>query len=407
MAEPTAFSNLQTPEQIAANRKLGQTLMMQGMSAEPVQHWTQGLARVLQGGVGRMNVNSADDATKARQSALMDAIQRSPTFGGLSPEDRGMMGMDPDLLRGVAGHAFGQKLDPMAGLKRQQAELALRSGQQEFEQRGVMNPLAANAAREAQRHASVINPYEEAAKRKALEDPKSGVFKEGDIPWVTDSQGRRVLDTSINLPPNLSKIPEHVAKSAGFVSRMVGAEENVRRIMEQVAVRHAQKTKGFDPTSPQTAVTNAMPEALANLTVRDSEHQQYRQATEQWIRAFLRKESGAVIGPDEFKRDFIVYFPQPGNDAKTIAQKEAARHAVMQGFYHEGAPLLSKTNPRVAERLNRFAPTTEVPNPPAVNPGAPPPSEVKANRLYRPEDAAKLPKGTRFIGIDGIEREVR
>ena len=34
---------------------------------------------------------------------------------------------------------------------------------------------------------------------------------------------------------------------------------------------------------------------------------------EQWIRAFLRKESGAAIGKDEFTRDFVVYFPQPGD----------------------------------------------------------------------------------------------
>jgi len=252
-----------------------------------------------------------------------------------------------------------------------------------------MNPLAYNSAVESQRHASVINPLEEQAKRKALEDPKSGVFKEGDIPWVTDSQGRRVLDTSINLPPNLSRIPEHVAKSAGFVSRMVDAEESVRRVMTNVAMRHAQNTKkGFDPTSPQTAVTNMMPEALANLSVRDPEHQQYRQGAEMWIRAFLRKESGAAIGKDEFARDFVVYFPQPGDSKEVLAQKERARHEVMTGFYNEGAPLLSKTNPRVAERLNRFAPTTEITPQPQAAPAPQPSPQIAPPQPLQPQQRA-------------------
>lgn len=255
-----------------------------------------------------------------------------------------------------------------------------------------MNPLAYNSAVEAQRHASVINPLEEQAKRKALEEPKRGVWKEGDVPWVADPTAPDgVRPVNVNIPPNMSKIPEHVAKSAGFVSRMVGAEENVRRVMDQVAKRHQEKTRGFDPTAPQVAITNVMPEALANLSVRDPEHQQYRQAAEQWIRAFLRKESGAAIGKDEFARDFVVYFPQPGDKGDVLAQKARARHDVMMGFYNEGAPLLSKTNPKVAERLNQFAPTTEITppkgGPPQATPQVAPPQPLQPQQRPVPNEA--------------------
>lgn len=111
MADPAPYSNpgmsgLLTPEQIAMNRKLGQTLMMQGMSTEPVGHWTQGLARVLQAGVGRSHMTGADDAQKQRQEAFTGAIQQSPTFAGMSPADRNIMSMDPELARSVFAKTF-------------------------------------------------------------------------------------------------------------------------------------------------------------------------------------------------------------------------------------------------------------------------------------------------------------
>lgn len=54
--------------------------------------------------------------------------------------------------------------------------------------------------------------------------------------------------------------------------------------------------------------------------------QKYRQAQEDWVRAKLRKESGAAIGKDEMEREITTYFPQPGEtDAGVIEQKRQAR----------------------------------------------------------------------------------
>lgn len=247
-----------------------------------------------------------------------------------------------------------------------------------------MNPLAYDAAVEANRFARELHPIEIEAKRKSLQTDPLMVVPDGAN--VLNRNTGQYLEQPAGA--GLNKVPEHVAKSAGFVSRMVGAEENVRRVMEQVAKRHQEKTRGFDPTAPQTAVTNLMPEALANLSVRDPEHQQYRQGAEMWIRAFLRKESGAAIGKDEFARDFVVYFPQPGDSKEVLAQKERARHEVMTGFYNEGAPLLSKTNPRVAERLNRFAPTTEITPQPQAAPAPQPSPQIAPPQPLQPQQRA-------------------
>lgn len=106
---------LQTPEQIQQNRLLGQKLMQQGMSAEPVGHWTQGLARVLQAGVGRMNVNAADEAAQARQGATMSALDSSGALSGLSPADRSLIGADPEMMKAALSRVYAHKLDPNAG----------------------------------------------------------------------------------------------------------------------------------------------------------------------------------------------------------------------------------------------------------------------------------------------------
>lgn len=144
--------------------------------------------------------------------------------------------------------------------------------------------------------------------------------------------------------PNFDKLPEFSAKAAGFTSRMVEAEDNTRRITAD--------PKKFDPTSVSTGLVRSMlPEAIGNVVARSPEMQQYEQSAEQWIRAFLRKESGAAIGRDEFQRDFKVYFPQPGDGPEVVKQKERARLDAMRSFQGETRGFFDHTSPQQAARL--------------------------------------------------------
>ncbi len=54
---------------------------------------------------------------------------------------------------------------------------------------------------------------------------------------------------------------------------------------------------------------------------------QYRQAQEEWVRAKLRKESGAVISDLEMEGEIRTYFPQPGDPASLRKQKAMSRQA--------------------------------------------------------------------------------
>lgn len=70
-----------SPDDVAMQRKLAMSLMQQGTSAEPVGHWTQALARVLQGGVGGMYQDTARQGEKQGTQGIVDMLQgqQNPT----------------------------------------------------------------------------------------------------------------------------------------------------------------------------------------------------------------------------------------------------------------------------------------------------------------------------------------
>jgi hypothetical protein len=72
-AAPMAYSGA-TPDSVAQARKMAQALMSQGMSGQPVQHWTQALGRVLQAGVGSMWDSQAAQGEKEGTAAAQQAM---------------------------------------------------------------------------------------------------------------------------------------------------------------------------------------------------------------------------------------------------------------------------------------------------------------------------------------------
>jgi hypothetical protein len=64
---------------------------------------------------------------------------------------------------------------------------------------------------------------------------------------------------------------------------------------------------------------------MVKRVVQPGDTQKFEQAANDWIRAKLRKESGAAIGKDEMESEFRTYFPMVGDGAEVIAQKAEAR----------------------------------------------------------------------------------
>lgn len=83
------------------------------------------------------------------------------------------------------------------------------------------------------------------------------------------------------------------------------------------------------------SIFNALPRVLGGLS---PEQQQVAQARINFITALLRKESGAAIGASEFATAEKNYFPKPGDDASTIAQKQQARKTAIRAMEIQAGP---------------------------------------------------------------------
>jgi hypothetical protein len=131
--------------------------------------------------------------------------------------------------------------------------------------------------------------------------------------------------------------------SAGYARRMVEAETLLGRAVQG----------GYNPGNLRDAAAGAVAggqnagfarRAIGNAAMSD-QGQLYRQAQEDWVRAKLRRESGAVIGEDEMAREIQVYFPQPGDSQAVIAQKAEARRVAIEAM-RQGSGRAAGTVPR-------------------------------------------------------------
>ena len=120
-------------------------------------------------------------------------------------------------------------------------------------------------------------------------------------------------------PPS-SQPTEQERISAGYASRMMAAEQTLSRVVQG----------GFNPGNWTDATMGRLPIVGNALTSEGG--QLYRQAQEDWVRAKLRRESGAVIGAEEMAQEIRTYFPQPGDTPAMIAQKEQARLLASQAM---------------------------------------------------------------------------
>lgn len=125
---------------------------------------------------------------------------------------------------------------------------------------------------------------------------------------VTDATGKPL--TSAGAKPS-----EGESNAAGFAQRMERVDQILGGLTSQAAPGTISAIAGSIP------VVGPLLQRGAQSDVQ----QQYQQAAQDWIRAKLRKESGAAIGKDEMEQEYRTYFPQIGDSAAVLAQKEQAR----------------------------------------------------------------------------------
>jgi hypothetical protein len=122
-----------------------------------------------------------------------------------------------------------------------------------------------------------------------------------------------------------------------FGNRMIEAENILKEVADKAdrpgwIKRTTQATVGLVPFAGDK-LSEVAGSAL-NFT-QSSPQQQVEQAKQNFINALLRRESGAVIGRDEFTSADNQYFPQIGDSAERIAQKQRNRETAIKGVMAE------------------------------------------------------------------------
>ncbi len=123
-------------------------------------------------------------------------------------------------------------------------------------------------------------------------------------------------------------LTEAQAKDVTFGTRAGEANTYINNLESSVA--------SMNPLSFAAQVA-AEPNAVGNTFVSDN-IRQLRQAERNFETAVLRRESGAAISSSEFATDEKKYFPRPGDDATTLAQKAQARQTAIKSMMPANAP---------------------------------------------------------------------
>lgn len=116
---------------------------------------------------------------------------------------------------------------------------------------------------------------------------------------------------------NMPKLTEAEGRSTGFYGRGVESDKTISDL-------EAEGTSLWNKTAGAVPV-------IGNFA-RSEDAQKFDQAKRNFINAVLRRESGAVISPEEFANAEQQYFPQPGDGEKVIQQKAANRKTTIQGL---------------------------------------------------------------------------
>jgi hypothetical protein len=93
------------------------------------------------------------------------------------------------------------------------------------------------------------------------------------------------------------------------------------------------EAKGFQPSALGTTVQKFLPNRF-----RSDDFQAYNAAKQNWIAAVLRKESGAAISSKEYSDADAQYFPQDGDSAQVVKQKQSLREQVQRDMQSAVGP---------------------------------------------------------------------
>lgn len=152
-----------------------------------------------------------------------------------------------------------------------------------------------------------------------LPDGSVGYAQPGNKPgaapqMMTGADGKPLIK-----PTEEKSLTEGQAKALAFASRMLSADKTLATL----------NRKGVNVSIPGANAGFGIGDAVN--VMQSEEHQMLDQAKRDFLNAALRRESGALIGADEFRNGDKQYFPQIGDSRAVIEQKARNRRSAIEG----------------------------------------------------------------------------
>lgn len=202
------------------------------------------------------------------------------------------------------------------------------------------------------------------------EFPKMHVSETADGTMLVDERGRipaRAVIGPDGKPLSGKPPTEGQAVAAGFADRMTAAEKIMQNVGEKGDAGYKSSIAGSVPFVGNTV----------QRWFSDEAQQKVKQAQDDWIRAKLRKESGAVIGADEMESERQTYFPMPGEESALRDQKRQARELAQKGMVRMAGGGYKPIEPDQPESGNKGASVSVKPSAgPQMMDAKPMPSKV-------------------------------
>jgi hypothetical protein len=122
-------------------------------------------------------------------------------------------------------------------------------------------------------------------------------------------------------------LTETQAKATGYYGRTAMANKTINDF----------EARGIAPPGAGAKLADEIPLGLASGLIGDKNQQQLA-ARRAFVAGVLRQESGAAIGASEFKSYDKLYFPQQGDDKKTLAYKRSLRDQAVKSLAIAAGP---------------------------------------------------------------------
>lgn len=282
-----------------------------------------------------------------QQEAQEQALQKERQFRGeiaqaKTPEEQLSVAsryMGPDAL----GRVLQGSMDRKASLEARAADQAAAREQRlaELTQRGEQEIARIREQERERRITKEEADNRERATREFMMRLTSQLRpapQPRNLQLTTDAQGNQLI-----VNPDGTTRPLTTQNGAG-VQKPVAADRPMTEFQGKASLygtRAAQSDKILKTLEEKISLPGLEAARTLGRTgnyLLSSEQQRVDQAQRDFVNAVLRQESGAVISDAEFDNAKRQYFPQPGDDAKTIEQKRKNRKIAIDGFKRMAGP---------------------------------------------------------------------